>query len=182
MLTNGRHGETVMVEEWKDVTGFEGVYSISSMGRLRREYTTNASPIGRIVKGSQRGRSGHKYVRYTLHHNGKSTRCFAHTLVLRAFIGDDKNKMPHHINNNSLDNSLSNLKWVTSSENTKYAYADGRIPSRRGEASNSAKLSSSAVAEIRARYGRGSSCATLATAYGIHKSTAHRIATRRTWK
>ncbi len=169
-------------EQWKPVAGFHGIYSISDTGLLRREFQTNASKSGRIVKGYHHGRHGKKYVRYTLSHNGKSVRRFAHVLVLTAFSGDACGKVPHHINNDGCDNRICNLKWVSSSENTRLAYADGCLAPRRGAASTSAKINQAVVAAIREKYKLGWSCSALAQEYGINKSTAHRVATHRTWR
>ena len=166
------------MEEWKPVLGHEKTFSISNVGRLRREVSTNASPAGKILVGSMHGREGKKYIRYAL----GTKRRFAHAIVLEAFCGLGIGLVPHHKNNIGTDNRVENLQWVTPSENTKLAYADGCIKPLRGANSSSAKLTAEAVAVIREKYRRGWSCSMLADVYGINKSSIHRVVTGKTWR
>ena len=65
-----------MSETWKDVYGYEGLYQISSSGRLRGRYGKIQKPI--ITKSG--------YVRYTLSKNCIEKKIMAHRLVASAFI------------------------------------------------------------------------------------------------
>ena len=66
-----------------------------------------------------------KYVQYTLtDDNGKKRKVQAHRIVAICFLGDntDKNMDVNHISGNRLDNSLTNLEWLTRSDNLKHRY------------------------------------------------------------
>lgn len=65
------------------------------------------------------------YFRVTLH-NGK--RYFIHRLVAETFIPNPHfYKVVMHLDNNKINNNISNLRWGTHSENTKQAYIEGRL-------------------------------------------------------
>ena len=101
------------MEEWREVKGYEGIYQISSLGRIRNSY-------GRILK-PETSRNGYK--RITLWDRKKYQ---IHRLVAIAFIPNPENKETvNHKNGIKTDNSVENLEWNTRSENSKHAYAIG---------------------------------------------------------
>ena len=113
----------IHTEEWRDVIGYEGLYKISSFGRIRREFRLDK--YGRswdviILKTF----SSHKYRRVALKAVGKQPKKHQiHRLVANAFI-ENKKKSPqvNHINGCRHDNKISNLEWMTSSENHLHAF------------------------------------------------------------
>ena len=99
-------------EQWRAVPGYEGLYSVSDLGRVRSH---NAAK-GRILK--PRVLEGTGYRAITLCRNGlKSYRHVAH-LVLEAFVGP-RPRGYHACHGNSIrtDNRLTNLRWDTASAN-----------------------------------------------------------------
>lgn len=116
-----------MKEEWKPIIGFEGLYEVSSLGRIKSlpRNTTH----GGIMKPHINGRNGYAYVH--LSKDGKSAPKRVHKLVMMAFdprpTGPyyDKNFTINHIDGNKTNNKLSNLEWCTQSENQKKAYEIG---------------------------------------------------------
>lgn len=111
-----------MTEEWRDVPGYEGLYQVSSLGRVKslaKEYMICGKGI---VRTSDKIMSLHKmydgYVRVELNHKGKAKEFPVHRLVAMAFLDNPEHK-PHidHINTIKNDNRVENLRWVTPKEN-----------------------------------------------------------------
>jgi hypothetical protein len=124
----------VVEEIWKDVVGFEGLYMVSSLGRVKSLDRT----IERLYNGKLRTKSikerilkphiskttGYYYI--NLQSKAKSIHSTIHRLVSLAFIENpDCKKVVNHINGIKTDNRVENLEWVTTSENTFHAYKLG---------------------------------------------------------
>lgn len=108
-----------MEEVWKDVSGFEGKYQVSNLGRVR-----NAN--GRLMKGSIHNKSQYKYV--VLRVNNKRYNKHIHRLVADAFIPNTHNSpCVNHIDGNKTNNVVENLEWCTYKENTAHAIKNGLI-------------------------------------------------------
>ena len=101
------------MEEWRDIKGYEGIYQVSNLGRVK-------SLIGieeKILKPWCRGKN--KYYRCVgLCKNGIRIKYDIHRLVAETFI-PNPNKLPciDHINTISTDNRVENLRWCTLKEN-----------------------------------------------------------------
>lgn len=126
------------MEIWKDIRGYEGIYQVSSAGRVRSlDRTVHFSDgrfrkyKGQILKRESRTSSGYKQC--ILKVNGFSKYAYIHRLVAQAFVNNPENKPEvNHINGNKLDNTAENLEWVTASENDYHAVATGlRKPSEK---------------------------------------------------
>ena len=104
--------------EWKPI--FDGVFEVSSDGRIRRVLRTDPrQKLGEL----KQSRSG-SYVRLTLRVNGKAKSFSVHQLVLLAFVGPcPEGHESAHLNGNGTDNRLENLAYKTHLENE----ADKRI-------------------------------------------------------
>lgn len=117
---------TGIVEVWKDVEGYEGVYQISSFGNLkslpRVRYGKNRSIVpvsGRVMK-QKTSRCGYKVVH--LRRDEKSDHPSIHRLVAIAFISNPYNKETvNHIDGNKANNNVKNLEWATHSEQMNHA-------------------------------------------------------------
>ena len=72
-----------MTEIWKDIKGYEGLYQVSSLGRVK---SLNYRGVGkeRILKGCRKTTDG--YIQYSLIKEGKSFNKYGHRLVAEAFI------------------------------------------------------------------------------------------------
>jgi hypothetical protein len=110
-----------MNEVWKDVVGYEGLYQVSNLGRvkaLERLVKNNGSPQHKHEKILKYGKTG-RYLMVSLCKEGKVKAFTVHRLVAIAFIPNPKNK-PNvdHIDTNCLNNCADNLRWVTQSENS----------------------------------------------------------------
>ena len=95
-------------------------YFISNHGNVYRELKTGFKKLKYEVN--------HGYLRANIHHNGKTVHKRIHRLVGEYFIDNHNGyDIIHHIDNNKTNNHYTNLKWVTSKENSKYAKEDGLI-------------------------------------------------------
>ena len=122
MLKLGVHktfkGKKLYTEVWKDVVGYEGMYQVSNIGRVKG--LSRIDGLGRetkskILKGFI---SADGYAMVSLCKNGKKKHFQVHRLVAIAFIPNTENKPEiDHINTIPLDNRICNLRWVTRSEN-----------------------------------------------------------------
>lgn len=114
------------MEEWKDISGYEGYYEVSSLGRVRSKerlivYQNGKRVIRKsriktptIVKGS--------YPRVGLQKNGKLVMKFVHRLVAEAFIPNPNNlPIVNHIDEDKTNPAAENLEWCDNSYNTAYS-------------------------------------------------------------
>lgn len=117
LLDNG-HGREI----WKDIPGWEGLYQVSNLGRIKslaRDYRIcNVATVHKKEKilKQQTIKFGYKHVE--LNYNGHARNYPVHRLVAMAFIPNPENK-PHidHIDTIPYHNNVENLRWVTPSEN-----------------------------------------------------------------
>lgn len=117
-----------MYETWKAVVGYEGLYSVSDLGRVRRDAAgIRNAKAGRILTQSNRG---HGYLRVDLYRSGTSKTYSVHSLVAAAFLG--VRPVGHeidHVDGNKANCASRNLEYVTRLENNQRAARLGLKPS-----------------------------------------------------
>lgn len=114
-----------MDEIWRDIKGYEGIYTISNTGRLRSldkkvgcAYGATRTFPGRIIELYTKDR----YARARLaDYKGNSKLMYIHRLVAKAFI-DNPHDLPevNHIDENKLNNNVNNLEWCDREYNNSY--------------------------------------------------------------
>lgn len=111
-----------MTEIWKDIKGYEGLYSVSNRGRIK-----NAK---RILKPSN---NGNGYMLIGLRKRGKRKNFYIHRLVALAFIENPENKpVINHKDYNRKNNDVNNLEWITVKENVNYSINNMRGKEHKG--------------------------------------------------
>lgn len=103
--------------EWRPVPGFEGIYSVSNQGEVRRDAPAAGATAGRILRAGSGG--WHRsYAYVALRKNGKAGSFAVHRLVTLAFLGEPGDGQEvRHLNGQPKDNRLENLRWGTKREN-----------------------------------------------------------------
>lgn len=102
----------------KQINNYDNYY-IDENGKV---YNSNTK---KYLKGSI-GENGYLY--YRLSKNNKKKMFYAHRLVAKNFIDNPHNyEVVNHIDGNKLNNNVTNLEWVTYSENTKHAHDNNLI-------------------------------------------------------
>lgn len=96
-----------MDEVWKDIQGFEGLYQVSTWGRIRSK------------RGFLKPYSNHKgYLKVCLSKDGVKYKKRVNRLVAEAFIDNPLNlPQVNHKDRDKSNNAISNLEWVTAKEN-----------------------------------------------------------------
>ena len=115
-------------ETWRPVVGYEGDYEVSDHGRVRvvKEGRKRVRPVGSILP--QFVQSTGRYKTVHLYKDNKGLTVRVHRLVALAFIPNPDNKpQVNHKDSDWSNNHVSNLEWVTASENRKHAYDAGRV-------------------------------------------------------
>ena len=118
-----------MEEIWKDIKGYEGLYKVSNLGRIKSLERKVWNRFQYVIKKErilEPRYNGKGYVTYALFKTGKRKEFKGHWLVLSNFVENIENKPQiNHINGKKDDNRVSNLEWCTNSENQKHAIANG---------------------------------------------------------
>jgi hypothetical protein len=116
------------IEEWRPVVGFETSHEVSNHGRVRSKnrIVDRSGPTGSCFKQGillKQYITPKGYCRLQLQDGDNRKNAMVHRLVAEAFIdNDDKKSEVNHKNGIKDDNHISNLEWVTSSENQIHAY------------------------------------------------------------
>ena len=169
-------------EIWKQVPRWENIYEVSNLGRVRRVAPVKGKETCRLMNFSDCG-YGYKYVKFRF--NGRSERPLVHRVVMEAFVGSRPSQIQvNHKDGIRSNNALSNLEYVTCSENHKHAYSVlGRTKTNtKGEKNGMAKLTSYKVEEIRRMYSRGGiTQQKIADQYGVNQTMIGFIVRRANW-
>lgn len=108
-----------MQEEWKNINGYEGRYLISNTGKIISFLRGNVKPI-------KTGFTKYGYEKVNLHNEGRKKTLLIHRLVALHFVPTVGGKdYVNHIDGVKSNNTVSNLEWVTVSENNKHALENG---------------------------------------------------------
>lgn len=104
-------------EIWKDIEGYNGLYEVSSLGRIK-SLNYNKTGKERILKGRDNGRG---YLFVSLYKDGKSKQYLIHRLVGEAFCENPHGyREINHKDECKSNNMAENLEWCSHSYNNIY--------------------------------------------------------------
>lgn len=180
---------TIDVEIWKPVTGWEGSYEVSNLGRVRSlarqaAYERIDAYSGRVIAVTRKhagkllrpGRTSTGHMTVSL---GRGNTQYVHVLVLTAFVGPCPYGMEGlHFDDVPANNRLGNLRWGTRSDNVKDAIRNGGFPL--GVRHHMAKLTEQQVALIKAELPTKSTDR-LALEHGVSGASIRQIKRGETW-
>lgn len=180
----GRRGAAARWDEtWRPVVGYEGLYEVSDLGRVRSVTSDGRQRRRRLGRVLKQGNAPHGYKTVGLSKGSAGVETLTvHCLVLTAFTGPKPTgKETRHLDGDPGNNTLGNLAWGTRSENSQDTVRHGRWKNPRsiGEDHHLAKLTEAQVREIvdspLPRY-------ILARRFGVNWSTIDRVKKRVTWR
>jgi hypothetical protein len=175
-----------MVEAWKPIAGYEGLYEVSDQGRVRscdrfvlvrRKHKIHQKPLqGRFLRQTK---NNHGYFTVALSRNCQPKTYSVHGLVLTAFVGPKPEGFECcHWNGDPTDNRLENLRWDTPKANGEDRARLGRY---RGEKRVNSRLTEETVIAVRIDLAAGKSQRQIARAFEVSKSCIQAIADGRSW-
>ena len=117
-----------MKEIWKNVEGFEGLYEVSNLGRVKAldRYVVNNGGLQHKKERILKQRiNKNKHCTVVLCKDGKTYPRLVHRLVAIAFIPNPDNKpIIDHIDTDPTNNRVDNLRWVTQQETAEALASD----------------------------------------------------------
>jgi hypothetical protein len=127
-----------MEEVWKDIEGYEGLYQVSNLGKVKsidryiKQYNGYNYSIriyrGKILK-SNIGNRG--YLKVVLHKQRKAKTYNVHRLVAETFILNPNNySQVNHKDENKLNNCVDNLEWCTSKYNINFGQRNTKVANK----------------------------------------------------
>ena len=121
-----------MNEIWKDIEGYEGIYQVSSLGRVRsldriillrnRHKEYKRLERGRIMAQKLQNTDRLQVcLRKTINGINYRETKYVHILVAKAFVPNPNGyETVNHINENHHDNRAINLEWMSIADNNRY--------------------------------------------------------------
>jgi hypothetical protein len=165
-----------MKEEWKDVIGFEGLYKVSNLGRVKSLPRKNQK-TEMILKDRPNTKPNHtSYNRVAFRKDGKSFDRLVHRIVAFAFIPNPENK-PHinHIDNNGMNNRVDNLEWVNRKENQQHSVKQGRQMGKLNQVYGTRKMSENALNRAKKHIGKEFGWTTVLDVYSNGKAIRAKV-------
>lgn len=179
-----------MVEIWKDIENFEGMYQVSDMGRIRSLARTKVLSNGRKLTIREKILTGHidtkGYLQVELRKDGKRNISCIHRLVASAFIENPERKeQVNHKDGNKRNNAVENLEWVTCEENIHHAWKHGLNTASKGQKHPNSILTDEQAKWIKEHYiprDKKYGMSAMARMFGISTCPIYNIIHEKGWK
>ena len=105
-------------EEWLPVVGYEGLYEVSNLGRIRSLKDNHGKSRMRYLKLSKASTG---YFCVPMCKDGAEKRISVHRIVAKAFIPNPDNlETVNHKNEIKTDNRVENLEWMTLADQNRH--------------------------------------------------------------
>jgi len=174
------------------VAGWEDRYGVTKDGRVWAYPYTRECPPTKIRKACTKEYAGHWLVVNTnsngysnvgFYRDGKRRTYKVHRLVALAYLPLVEGKtIINHKNGIKTDNRVENLEWTTHKENTSHAFKLGLQTVVRGDAHWKSTMTEATISDMRRRYRRGETKASLARAFGVSSGHAGKICDGEVWQ
>lgn len=169
------------MENWKAVVGYEGLYEVSDLGKVRSLSFRNRNVAIDRIKILAQSKLPSGYLRVSLCRDNTRRDQFVHALVLNAFVGQrPTDNEAAHRNGRPSDNRLANLRWATRRENNvddKIAHGTLRVGSR----VHNAKLTESSALQIHELRSSGEMTDAIALKLGVCVDTVRKVLRGERW-
>jgi hypothetical protein len=170
-------------EKWLPCPGFENSYEVSNYGKVRSIDRIHPNRRG-IISGKLllQGKNKKGYPEVKLCENNKQEARNPHRLLALAFI-PNTNDLPqvNHIDGNKLNNHISNLEWISNSDNMRHAYRLG-LKCSKGENNSNCKITDNQVTQIKLIYNTGKSSKYISEELDIKLHIVRQIISGKSWK
>lgn len=136
----------------------------------------------RIIRKGTENKTGYLMISFRI--KQKTAMRSVHRLVAAAFLGPPPDGYQvNHIDGNKLNNSPTNLEYVTPSANIKHAFQTGLNKARRGVRNTNSKLKTGQVEELKKLWESGQfSQRELGIVFGLTQSAVSRAVTGRSYR
>jgi len=181
-----------MLEEWRPMPGYSGLYEVSNLGRIRSlDRTVIYRPRGWIktktalkkgkVLSPEVDKDG--YLRFRLSgENGEQRKFGAHQAVALTFIPNPYG-FPEvaHIDHDRKNNRSDNLKWATRGGNHSDSVIENRYSRAGPNIGTKRTFTADEVRQIRARFAAGERQSDIAKSLGIRQEQVRKLVMRERW-
>ena len=118
-----------MTEEWRPIKGYEGLYEVSSLGRVKSlNYGRTSTP--KMLRQHLRG----EYLSVVLYKDKSHRKESVHRLVASAFHSNEANlPQVNHIDEDKLNNRADNLEWTSARANANHGTAIQRSAAKKSK-------------------------------------------------
>ena len=177
-----------MSEIWKDIKGYEGLYQVSNLGRVKSLprfiersiascFTKEKILKTFVLKGG--------YVNIVLRKGGKSCNHNIHRLVAETFIENNNTEFScvNHIDGDKQNNNADNLEWCNHSINCLHAFKTGlsKKDSIVGDDNKNSKITSDDVRMIRSMARDGIDVEVIRSRFNLSRNYTQKIIRKGAW-
>lgn len=167
-----------MIEEWRDITGYEGLYQVSNWGRVKTMARLHREdrPYMKQERLMKPPVNNVGYPQVCLYKDKKGVIHSVHRLVATAFLErKPEHRVINHIDGNKQNNRIDNLEWCTYGHNQSHAIRTGLIKIVSGEDTYNAKITNLERLSIPTMYGEGMTQREIAIIMGIGQQNVSKI-------